>query len=106
METLITKDELERFAVPRRANIDPEFIQNCCIEATELVRAAAGNAKIPNSIMRRAALEVGKNLVSRKAGIDGATNFDGESLEPLRITRDPLQAARSFLAPYTGPAIA
>lgn len=102
MEPLITADELQAFAVPRRANVTPDFLKECALEATLLVRQYVGAATVPEEILKRATKEVGKNLVTRKTGIDGGTAFDSDGVEQLRITRDPLQAARAFLDPYLG----
>lgn len=99
---LITADELQAFAVPRRANVTPDFLQECAVEASLLVRQFVGARDVPPEILKRAAKEVGKNLIARKTGIDGGTSFDGDGVEQLRITRDPLQAARAFLTPYLG----
>lgn len=103
---LITAQELQTFAAVRRANVTTEFLEECALESTLLVRRFVGSADVPGPVLKRAVKEVGKNLVARKTGLDGSSHFDSDGLEVLRVTRDPLQAARAFLLPYLGPAIA
>lgn len=74
--------------------------------------AAAGTASVladgvPQSIMRRAILEVGAELFHRRQAPNGITQFampNGPA--PVRVARDPLVAARDLLAPFLGPGIA
>lgn len=77
-----------------------QFAQQCLTEANELVNHHIGTANVPDVVKDRAVLEVGSNLLRRGAHLDGLAGFDSSESTPLRITRDPLQAARAILAPY------
>lgn len=56
---------------------------------------------IPPEITSRAILETGAELFHRKASRNGVAQFaTGDSVAPMRISRDPLAAARGILAPY------
>lgn len=79
---------------------DNEFAAQCLQEAKALVARHVGKTEVPAAIMDRAVLEVGSNLLRRGAHLDGLAGFESSESAPLRITRDPLQAARAILAPY------
>lgn len=56
---------------------------------------------IPVEVYDRAVLEVGAELFHRKASRNGVAQFaTGDSVSPMRISRDPLVAARGLLAPF------
>lgn len=79
---------------------DDDFAAQCLKEAEALVTQHIGKVSIPTEVKDRAVLEVGSNLLRRGAHLDGLAGYDSTDITPLRITRDPLQAARAILAPY------
>lgn len=107
MNETITAETLDLTAAQLAdyANRDADdFASNCLDEAIALVARHARGVQVPAVIARRAVLEVGANLLKR-AGRDGIAGYDDGQLDPLRVTRDPLQAARDILAPYTTRAV-
>lgn len=79
---------------------DQEFLQDCVDTARDLIDAATGDAEVPVDVYDRAALEVAADLYHRRQTRLGVAGFADNDLNPIRITRDPLAAARGFLAPY------
>lgn len=82
---------------------DDTYIQQCWNQAQIMVNAYTAGARtaIPSEIRDRATLEVGAELYNRKNapnGIAQFASFDGQS--PVRIARDPMQAAYAILNPY------
>lgn len=79
-----------------------EFVSSCLAEATELVDTAIQGATVPESVYKRAVLEVGADLYYRRENRSGIAVFgtaDGGTI-PLRTNRDPLAAARPLLQQY------
>lgn len=57
--------------------------------------------EIPTPVVDRAVLETGAELYNRKSSKNGIAQFaTGDSVSPMRISRDPLTAARGLLDPY------
>lgn len=90
---------------------DQEFLQDCTNTARQLVTEAADatggrfNAgttyrALPDDVYDRAVIEVAADLYHRRQTRLGVAGFADNDLNPIRITRDPLAAARGFLAPY------
>ena len=86
---------------------DP-YLETCVEEATEMVRQAIGNARVPEEIKRIAVREVAADIYHRRSARNGVAGFDDSDITPapVRINRDPMVAARPILRPYLGVAIA
>lgn len=84
------------------------FVTSCTNEATELVTVAttATWTEIPQEVLDRAIIEVAADLYHRQSTRLGVSGFADNDLNPVRITRDPMAAARPFLAPYLSGGIA
>ena len=102
----------ERLAAFVKApDTDDPFLQDCTNEARALVTEAAdatgGRRRqgteylaLPGDVFDRAVLEVAADLYHRRQTRLGVAGFADTDLNPIRIPRDPLAAARGFLAPY------
>lgn len=78
------------------------FVEACTKEAQGLVTVAASGTwtDIPASVLDRAIIEVAADLYHRQSTRLGVSGFADNDLNPVRITRDPMAAARPILAPY------
>jgi hypothetical protein len=86
---------------------DDAFVTTCLAESTALVQRFVGTATVPESVLDRAALEVGSELFHRRQAPSGIAQFattDGPS--PIRLARDPMVAAYPLLTPWTGVGVA
>lgn len=103
----ITIQQLAKYVQGDLAS-DAEFLQQCVNEATELVAHRINGKEVPPSVEGRATLEVAADLYYRKRSRNGISTFDGPDgmPEPMRISRDPMQAAQPILAPFLGLGIA
>ena len=82
---------------------DDSFLSSCLEEARQLVGGYVGANKVPTPVKDRAVLDVAAELFHRRqapGGIAQFATFDGQS--PVRLARDPMQAAYPILRPYLG----
>lgn len=81
-----------------------DFIKSCWEEAAALVTMACGTSleKVPAEIVRRATLECGSELFHRRKAPSGLlSQFAGlDGGNAARMSRDPMAAASTILAPY------
>lgn len=80
--------------------VDTVFIGRCVDEALALVDAATGVYAVPTEIHDRAVIEAGSELFHRRAAPNGISQFAGGDGTPMRVARDPMNAARAILAPF------
>lgn len=85
---------------------DQAYVTECAATAAALVVAHTGGAAIPGEVRRRAVIEVAADLFYRRQTRNGISSFADTDLNPYRITRDPLAAARDLLRPYLTAPIA
>lgn len=90
------------------AQATDEYVVDCANEAFDMVAWPVSKAvtPVPESVVARAVLEVGKELFDRRQSRNGIAGLDSPDFAPMRIARDPMKAAQPFLAPYLGPALA
>lgn len=98
-------DRLTRYVAPEARNLsipDASFIGECVDEATALVSRVAADAvnPVPVEIIDRAVIEVGSELFHRRAAPNGISQFAALDGQPVRVARDPMNAARAILAPF------
>ncbi len=101
----LTVDELRAYT--GAATGDADFVTSCHDQATTLVARFVGTADVPESVVDRAALEVGSELFHRRQAPNGIAQFatvDGSSA--IRVARDPMVAAYPILTPWVGTGIA
>ncbi len=82
------------------------FVSTCWSEAVALVAAYVGEAVVPADVLKRAQIEVGAELFHRKSTKLGLAQFAMPDASPVRVLRDPVQAAYPLLARYMGPGVA
>lgn len=66
--------------------------------AVELVTMAIGSASVPAPVQREAVMQTAAAIFHRRQAPNGIADF-GEA-GPVRVSRDPMLAARPILAPY------
>lgn len=69
-------------------------------EAIALVAHHIAQATVPEVVRDRAVIEVAADLFHRQQTRLGVVGFADNDLNPMRVTRDPMAAARPILAPY------
>ena len=84
---------------------DLALVDSSKAEATELVENFIGGLpanpfNVPDTIIDRAVLEVGADLFYRQQTRNGIAGFDGATMAPARINRDPMAAAYPLLRQY------
>lgn len=82
------------------AAADAEFIGSCVDEALALVGQACGTNTVPAEIRQRAVVEAGSELYHRRQSPSGISQFAAPDGSAMRIARDPMNAARTILAPF------
>jgi hypothetical protein len=68
--------------------------------ANQLILAEIAGRTVPDQIVDQAILEVGSDLYFRRTARNGVMNVTDTDLQPFRINRDPLAAARPILRPF------
>lgn len=81
---------------------DAAFVTSCLLEATTMVERRIAGRTVPVEIVDRATLEVGADLYYRRRTRNGVADFEGDDMQPFRVSRDPMVAAYPILAPYVG----
>lgn len=83
------------------ATTDDAFLSRCLAEAQQLVTKYIGTSLVPRAVEDRAVVDVAAELFHRRqapGGIAQFATFDGQS--PVRMSRDPMQAAYPLLRPF------
>ncbi len=83
-----------------------DFVESCWAQSVALVAAYVGEAVVPADVLKRAQIEVGAELFHRKSTKLGLAQFAMPDASPVRVLRDPVQAAYPLLARYMGPGVA
>lgn len=95
---MVTAADLQRYV--GASSGDTEFVARCLVEAQALVTRHVGSAIVPADILSRAVLECGSELYHRRQAPQGVAQFASTEGQPVRVSRDPMVAARPILAPY------
>lgn len=91
----------------KAAERDAAFVAQCEARAAALVAQRVAGATVPAEILDLARLEVGADLFWRRSARNGVAGFDGaDTVQPVRIARDPMRAADDLLRPFLGIAVA
>lgn len=89
------------------ADTDTLFLDKCLSRARALLAPKFKGDRIPAEIQELAVQEVAADLYNRRGIRNGIATFETmDGAEPIRIRKNPLEAANDILAPYLGPAIA
>lgn len=88
-------------AYVKAAPADAEFVGTCERRAAELVARRIGlSVVVPLDVRELAVWEVAADLFHRRSTRLGVSGFADNDLNPIRITRDPMDAAEPILRPY------
>lgn len=79
---------------------DAAFAGECVDEALQLVARACGGTVVPIEIRDRAVIEAGSELFHRRQAPNGISQFAAPDGNPMRVARDPMNAARAILSPF------
>lgn len=80
--------------------VDAGFVSECVEEALALVGQVVGEHTVPATIRDRAVIEAGSELFHRRQSPNGISQFAAPDGGALRIARDPMNVARTILAPF------
>lgn len=94
--------KLTKYVTPgaHSVNTDTEFIGECVDEAMALVGIAIAAHEVPEEIRNRAVIEAGSELFHRRQSPQGISQFAAPDGGALRVARDPMNVARTILAPF------
>lgn len=97
-------ERLTRYVTPGARTVveaDAAFIGECVAEALGLVGQVVGTVtSVPTEIRDRAVIEVGSELYHRRQAPNGISQFATPDGAPMRVARDPMNAARAILGPF------
>lgn len=97
-------ERLTRYVTPGARTVveqDAAFVGECVDEALALVGQVIGTATtVPSAIHDRAVIESGSELYHRRQAPNGISQFATPEGAPMRVARDPMNAARAILAPF------
>ena len=79
-----------------------DFVSECLTAGHALVTKFVGTATVPSTIHDNAVLMASSELFYRRQSPQGVTQFASMDGNPIRAAKDPLNAARELLRPYTG----
>lgn len=104
----MTPDIQTRLAHFVGATLGDTYVSSCATEAKALVSHLVGEKEVPAEVLERAVIEVGADLYHRRSARNGIAGFEDSDMgaSPIRISRDPLAAARPILQPFLGVPIA
>jgi hypothetical protein len=78
-----------------------DFVTECLTAGHALVTKFVGTATVPVSIHDNAVLMASSELFYRRQSPQGVTQFAAMDGNPIRAAKDPMNAARELLRPYT-----
>lgn len=107
MHQLAKEALADKLAGHLKAPKGESYLMECTEEALALVEAHIGEAKVPAVMKERAIIECATELYWRRNNRNGIAQFDTDGgLELMRVSADPMHAARIILRPWLGVAIA
>lgn len=78
-----------------------DFVTECLTAGHALVTKFVGTTTIPVAIHDNAVLMAASELFYRRQSPQGVTQFAAMDGNPIRAAKDPMNAARELLRPYT-----
>lgn len=85
----------------RAGDLEDSFIEDCLAEATELVDGYIGESPIPEVRYDLAVKKTAAELYAQRDAPQGVSQFsDLDNVQPIRVARDPLTAAKPILRKY------
>jgi hypothetical protein len=80
------------------------FVDNCLASAKQMVGKFVGTANVPVEVFDSAVLSCASELFHRRSAPNGVAQF-ADLGTTVRIAKDPMNAAREMLLPFTGPGL-
>jgi len=80
---------------------DSTFVDECLTAGHALVTKFIGTATVPVAVHDNAVLMASSELFYRRQSPQGVTQFAAMDGNPIRAAKDPMNAARELLRPYT-----
>lgn len=81
-----------------------DFVDGCLASANQLVAKFVGSARVPVGPLDSAVLSCASELFHRRSAPNGVAQF-ADMGSVVRIAKDPMNAAREILLPFTGPGL-
>ena len=92
---------VEEFRTYIGTDEDSAFVSECLAAGQALVLKFVGNLEVPTSVLDNAVLIASSELFYRRQSPQGVTQFAAMDGNPVRAAKDPMNAARELLRPYT-----
>jgi hypothetical protein len=80
------------------------FVDSCLSSATQMVAKFVGASNVPDAVLDSAVLSCASELFHRRSAPNGVAQF-ADLGTAVRIAKDPMNAAREMLLPFTGPGL-
>ena len=78
-----------------------DFVTACLEAGASLVSAFIGSAEVKEEVVDNAVLMCAAEIFYRRQSPQGVTQFASMDGSPIRAAKDPMNAARELLRPYT-----
>jgi len=78
-----------------------DFVSECLTAGHALVTKFVGDSVVPATVHDNAVLMASSELFYRRQSPQGVTQFASMDGNPIRAAKDPMNAARELLRPYT-----
>lgn len=80
------------------------FVDSCLASANQMVAKFVGASNVPSAVLDSAVLSCASELFHRRSAPNGVAQF-ADLGTAVRIAKDPMNAAREMLLPFTGPGL-
>jgi hypothetical protein len=81
-----------------------DFVDTCLASAVQMVSKFVGSSRVPTDILDSAILSCASELFHRRSAPNGVAQF-ADLGTTVRIAKDPMNASREMLLPFTGPGL-
>ena len=95
---------VEQFRAYVGTKEDSAFVNSCLSSADQMVAKFVGSARVPGDVVDSAVLSCASELFHRRSAPNGVAQF-ADLGTAVRIAKDPMNAAREMLLPFTGPGL-
>jgi hypothetical protein len=80
------------------------FVDSCLSSGKQMVAKFVGASSVPADVLDSAVLSCASELFHRRSAPNGVAQF-ADLGQSVRIAKDPMNAAREMLLPFTGPGL-
>lgn len=84
---------------------ETDFPTDCLATGTALVTRYVGDATVPSAVLDQATLVTASEVFHRRSAPNGIAQFASFDGAPVRVAKDPMNAAYAILKPYVGWAV-